>query len=273
MTKIAISSDNHIDVNRLDLDEVLARQAEYLNEQHVDVYLIAGDMFNSFAKTLNYAERLQTALGSETTVRFIAGNHDMGRDVTFDELESNLSPLYLHNQVLDVDDLRIIGNNGWYDYSFASGPEKDGVAQFKRGLYFDRVIEQPMTDPERADLSLQQLQAQLDQAVEEGKRALVIQHFAPHGLDLRYPDFDDRWLMVNGVMGSKRYAELYSQYSNLENVYYGHVHMTLPTREINGVKYDNVSVGYQRARIKEWTGETFIESWINKLHYKVLTND
>ena len=46
--KIAISSDNHLDVNRQDPDEIVSLQANYLNKQNVEYYLFAGDMFNDF---------------------------------------------------------------------------------------------------------------------------------------------------------------------------------------------------------------------------------
>ncbi|MCM0582488.1 metallophosphoesterase [Weissella diestrammenae] len=273
MMKIAVSSDNHFDVNRLDVSAMIDAQAAYLLQQRVDVYLIAGDLFNSFEKSLDYVTRLQTAVGTQVLVRFIAGNHDMGRDVSFDELETALSPYYFHHQTLDLGNWQIIGNNGWYDYSFASGPDRDQIVQFKRGLYYDRVIEQPMTDPERTQLSLKQLGVQLDAAQTAGKKVIIIQHFAPHGLDLSYPQHVARWLMINGVMGSNQYAQLYAQYPNVQQVYYGHTHQTLLTRHLGTIAYNNVSVGYQRARIPEWTAETFIESWKNKIRYKVLTND
>lgn len=38
--KIAISSDNHLDVNRQDPDEIVSLQANYLNEQNVEYYLL-----------------------------------------------------------------------------------------------------------------------------------------------------------------------------------------------------------------------------------------
>ena len=34
--KIAISSDNHLDVNRQDPDEIVSLQANYLNKQNVE---------------------------------------------------------------------------------------------------------------------------------------------------------------------------------------------------------------------------------------------
>lgn len=49
--KIVVSSDNHLDVNRISPAEALAFQAQYLNQIKADYYLFAGDMFN---KPSNY---------------------------------------------------------------------------------------------------------------------------------------------------------------------------------------------------------------------------
>lgn len=99
--KIAISSDNHLDVNRQDPDEIVSLQANYLNKQNVEYYLFAGDMFNDFQKTKNYLEKLNTLITGKAY--FIAGNHDMLKNITFEELESNnISDFYLHNTYIDI---------------------------------------------------------------------------------------------------------------------------------------------------------------------------
>ncbi|MDR3190991.1 MAG: metallophosphoesterase [Lactobacillaceae bacterium] len=273
MTRLAVSSDNHFDINKQALDAVIDAQAQFLVTQAIDVYLIVGDLFNSFAKSLAFVERLQTAVGPAMQIRFVAGNHDMGRDVSFDELESDINDAYLHNKRLALNDTwELIANNGWYDYSFAQGPQAAESETFKHGMYFDRVIKQPMSDRERTELSLQQFKAHLDAATAMGKQIITAQHFAPIKDDLFYPAHDTRWQMVNGVMGSKKYGELFAQYPNLQTNFYGHVHITVPPREINGVTYLNPSVGYNRRRLQEWTADTFIASWQNKLQIMVLTD-
>ena len=49
--KIVVSSDNHLDVNRISPAEALAFQAQYLNQIKADYYLCAGDMFNQLPLT------------------------------------------------------------------------------------------------------------------------------------------------------------------------------------------------------------------------------
>ncbi|MCT8394318.1 phosphatidylinositol kinase [Weissella soli] len=270
MTKIAFSSDNHFDINKQDLPAVIAAQTEFLLTNAIEQYYIGGDLFNDFLKSTAFVEQLQAQLGHHTTVYFIAGNHDMGRHVTFAELENNPNSHYIHNQIVPINDhWQVIANNGWYDYSFASGPRKEDVAVFKRGLYFDRVIQQPMSDLERTDLSLHQIETALAKAT---KKTIILQHFAPIGDDLAYPVNDPRWLMINGVMGSKRYGDLFKNYPVIKKVIYGHTHFTVPVRVKDAITYQNVSIGYNHHRLTEWTADTFIQSWINKLSIMVLTD-
>lgn len=49
--KIAISSDNHLDVNQVNVDQALAFQTKWLIDHHVDYYFYAGDLFNNFQET------------------------------------------------------------------------------------------------------------------------------------------------------------------------------------------------------------------------------
>lgn len=273
MVKIAVTSDNHFDINKQDYQEILAQQSQYINEINPDFYLITGDLFNDFKKSMTYVSDLQQNVGS-TNVLFIAGNHDMGRGTSFEELESPVNEHYLHNKYIDIPgtDWRIIGHNGWYDYLFAEGIDPEEVATFRRGFYYDRIIEQPMSDPERMDLGLQQMKVLLDDAKAANKQVIFMTHFAPIGDELIYPEGDRRWRMVNGVLGSPRTGELLESYDNVKHVFYGHIHVTVPPRERNGVTYYNTSVGYNRRRLQEWTADNYLDSWKNKVQQVVLTS-
>lgn len=75
-----MTSDNHLDINKVDIEQTLAAQAQYLKDNHVGIYLIAGDLFNKFSRSKEYVEKLQRRL-PRTKVFFIAGNHDMLNDI------------------------------------------------------------------------------------------------------------------------------------------------------------------------------------------------
>lgn len=274
MTKIIVSSDNHLDVNKQDVEKVLVQQATTLHKLRPDYYLIAGDLFNDFEKSLKYVHDLQAALATDTKVLFIAGNHDMGRNVSFSELETNLDPLYLHNQYIDIpnSDWRIIGHNGWYDYSFTPDIDPEAIARFRSGFYYDRVIDQPMSDLERMALGHYQMKRLLDDAVRHHKQVIFYTHFAPINDEIFYPNNNSRWAMVNGVLGSTKTGELLAQYDNVQHVFYGHIHVTVPPRKKHLITYYNPSVGYNRHKLQEWTADTFYQSWLNKIIQIVLTS-
>ena len=113
MVKIAVSSDNHFDINKVDLTPTIQAQAAFLTDQSVDDYLIAGDLFNDFTKSAAYVKQLSDQLPT-TKVYFIAGNHDMIRGVSYDQLEHGKWPGYLNDQFVDIPETnyRIIGLNG-----------------------------------------------------------------------------------------------------------------------------------------------------------------
>ena len=132
--KVAFSSDNHFDLNKIDVQRAMHVQALYLLNQNVTLYVIAGDLFNDFEQSLAFARDMQAALVDKIQIRFLAGNHDMGRGVTYDELESDLDPLYFHNKFIDLTpDVRLIGNNGWYNYDFVGQDyTTEQILQFKK---------------------------------------------------------------------------------------------------------------------------------------------
>lgn len=260
--KIAISSDNHLDVNRQDPDEIVSLQANYLNEQNVEYYLFAGDMFNDFQKTKNYLEKLNTLITGK--VYFIAGNHDMLKNITFTELENNnISDFYLHNAYIDIPntDWRIIGNNGWYDYSFSPTLTEDEIKRWKNTYWIDAGIKQPMSDNEREQLALQQSKQQFDLAKQAKKKVLFVTHFVPNSKALwskpatLKSDKEIRiFKMVNALLGSRHLGKLIQDYPEIKYVFYGHVHGWHEPFQIAGTSYLNQAVGVRKKKRKyhEW---------------------
>lgn len=179
--KIAISSDNHLDINQVGTNRALKFQAEWLRREQIDYYLFAGDLFNNYLKTTAYFRQLD-AMTPQTHIYYILGNHDMLNQVDDEQVEHATDPRYLHNRFVDIagTDWRIIGNNGWYDYSFSSyydHPEQ--VQAWKRVYWLDSSIDQPITDQERMERVLKQTRLRLDQAVQDHKQVMFLTHFVP----------------------------------------------------------------------------------------------
>lgn len=267
MVKIAMSSDNHFDINRVNSEEMLVQQAKYLVAKQVDYYLIAGDLFNDFRQSKNYVEQLAKVLKGKTKVRFIAGNHDMLRGISYNELESLKQPNYLHNRIEDVagTQWRLIGNNGWYDYSLSN--QNATVAEFahwKNAYWIDQTIVQPSGDIERMQTVLQQVEARLKQAQEDHKKVLFMTHFVPkREFIIDVPD-KRMWNMSNGMLGSVKMGELLENY-NVAHVLFGHLHIHPDPLRINQTTYYNQAVGYRNKHTNEWLESNFYDQWRRRL--------
>lgn len=271
IVRLAFSSDNHFDVNRVDAHAMMRAQATYLEQHGVQWYLIAGDLFNDFQRSQRFVTDLQAMLGSQIQVRWVAGNHDMVRGVSFDELEQGAFSGYLHNQYVDIPNTnwRIIGNNGWYDYQFAAQtPNKStkDFEQWKNAFWIDRAIEQPMTDLERTDLVLTQVRAQLALARAEHKRVVFMTHFVPRADYLKITTDNRFWNMANALMGTPRLGNLLETF-DVSHVLFGHLHVHPAPRTFGSTTYYDQAVGYGLKRINEWQAQTFMGEWYQETRF------
>lgn len=269
--RIAFSSDNHIDVNRVDPDQALKGQADYLAQHGIQYYFYGGDLFNDFTQTRHYLDQLQTLLAGQTRVYYIAGNHDLLQHAPYHLVETLADPAYLHNRFVDLPDTnwRVIGNNGWYDYSFskyAGQPQR--VARWKRVYWLDSVIGLPGDDREQMDRVLEQVRAQLMAAQQDHKRVILLTHFAPrHELLAPKPAAVDTprreyfYQMINAMMGSDRLGRLLEKSGNVYYVCYGHLHGIHPSLTRGSVTYLNQAVGVRNKRINEWQQSNFLAQW------------
>lgn len=265
MRKIAMTSDNHFDVNQLDANELLTQQAAYLLAQHYTDYLIAGDLFNDFTASVAYVEALARCLAPQCRVFFIAGNHDMVRGADFATLQSEVNAHYVHQKMIDFPGTNyvLIGNNGWYDYQFAQVPDKTAAdfAQWKRAYWIDGAIEQPLSDRQRMDLVLSDTAAKLAQAAAQHKQVLYMTHFVPQDAYISHVPRQPHWEMANALMGSPRLGALLSRY-HVAYALFGHTHFKYPPRQIAGTTYFCRPVGYGTKRHYEWKfGTDFISEW------------
>lgn len=275
MVRIAISSDNHLDVNQVDPAAALAMQAQYLQDHSVQYYFYAGDLFNDFTQTRQYMTDLQHRLADRVHVYYIAGNHDLLQYASYDQIEHLSAPGYLHRHYVDLPgtNWRMIGNNGWYDYSFSTYRDDSiAVRQWKRVYWLDSEIEQPGDDQERMNNVLSQVTAQLAAAKDAGKRVLFLTHFAPrHELlaprpaGVNTPRRERFYQMITAMMGSDRLGDLLESTGNVKYAFYGHLHGIHPPLEHNGVTYLNQAVGVRNKRINEWQQDDFTAQWKSSL--------
>ena len=269
--KIAISSDNHLDVNKVNISDALEFQAHWLNTNHLDYYLYAGDLFNDFSKTKAYFEQLQQ-LTTNTRIAYILGNHDMLNNLSFSEAEHSHFLSYIHNQFIDLpnSDWRIIGNNGWYDYSFSTYHDQLKKVQTWKNVYWlDSSIDQPISDQERMATVIAQVKYQLDLAKDNNKSVLFLTHFAPRQellaakpKEVNTPRRERFYQMVNAMMGSDRLGNLLEDSNIVRYVFYGHLPRNPPPLTRPGVTYLNQSVGVSNKRINEWQKDNLYDQWL-----------
>ncbi|MCX2456220.1 metallophosphoesterase [Lacticaseibacillus nasuensis] len=267
--KIAVSTDNHFDVSHIDPQEAVSRQAAYLRAQHVAVYVNGGDTFNDFTQTLRYFQELQRLVGPQTQVRFIAGNHDLVKGISYAEAQSALSPLYLHEQTLTLPgtDTVIIGNNGWYDYTLAPAALRAhktpaDFEQWKQAYWIDRNIDSPVGDQAREARVLATTEHALQGAA--GKRVIYVTHFVPtQQLMGAIPD-KARWQMVTALMGSARLGELLERYQ-VADVVFGHLHRRDLPLTLDHTTYHHQPMGYGLDRLMEWDSPDWFEQWTKTL--------
>lgn len=236
----------------------------------MDYYLYAGDLFNDFAKTKQYFKQLQKLLPHTKTL-YILGNHDLINNASFNEIEYHTSSLYLHNQFVDLANTnwRIIGNNGWYDYSFSvyrDQPQK--VSNWKKVYWLDSSVDQTMSDPQRMDSVLAQVDHQLSLAADANKQVIFLTHFAPrHQLlapkpaAVNSPRREYFYQMINAMMGSDRLGELLENSGIVKYAFYGHLHGLHPPLKRKNVIYLNQAVGVKNKRANEWQAKDFFSQW------------
>lgn len=263
MTRIGFISDLHLDVNKIADEEALKVLKTAILAKKLDVLVLAGDTYNDFRRT----EALVAQLNQEQAahVLFLAGNHDMARGSDEVSIEEK-HPHYLHKQWVDVanSDIRLIGHNGWYDYTWASEVSSAEAWSFHQGLYFDRVIPQNETDIERTDRALLEMRALFAQAMRDEKKIVFATHFVPINDDLR-KGTDKRFELIKAVMGSKRIGDMLQAQKNLLTVVFGHQHINPPVRYYANVPYANVAVGIKKRR-QEWLENDLLPTIEEKMY-------
>lgn len=275
MVRIAVSSDNHLDVNRVDQEVACQMQEHYLRAHNVRYYFYAGDLFNDLDQTRQYMAALQDHLADQTQVYYIVGNHDLLRHAPYELVEHLPDPGYLHRHYVDLPgtNWRVIGNNGWYDYSFSAYRNvPTEVQRWKRVYWLDSAADQPASDLIRMNTVLEQVAEQLSLAKQAGKRVMFLTHFAPrHELlaprptQIKTARQERFYQMINAMMGSNRLGELLEAAGNVEKVFYGHLHGNHPPLVRSGVTYLNQAVGVRNKRIDEWQQDNFATQWQSRL--------
>lgn len=227
--KLLFLSDLHIDVNSHILKRnLLSDFVEHLNAQDYDYLIMTGDLSGDAKTTINLLNEIE--FYTKKPIYYIPGNHDVWTEdnnpsASFDSyqlLANHHSSLI--DKPLEIGEHVIIGDLGWYDYSF--GPEyifdKDEFKRKKKKFWNDdKYVKWNMSDGEFMNFMLDKFKPQLENF--KNKKIIFLNHFVP------FKDFisvksDPKWNFCNAYMGSEKLGELINSYSNIECVVFGHTH-------------------------------------------------
>ena len=259
---IGMISDLHVDINK-DYP-VVDRLSELVRESGVEVLLIAGDISDSAELTLQTLNMLEQATGSR--IYFVPGNHDMwdkpgttpGELRTQEIYENYKKSKYCISEkaVLLNGDWVLIGNIGWYDYSFGNGFSKEmyQMMQYGERIWHDRLFSKWSRENEKTHRW--QLET-LRQAVQpyRDKHKILMTHMVSHEAFTVPADWSEtvNWSYFNAFLGTKDYRRFCTE-EQIDYALMGHVHYR-GERKDGATTYVCSCLNYSR----EWKSTDFLK--------------
>lgn len=230
MTKLAIMSDLHIDLNNFG-DFETATLISTLKQKDVDWLHMAGDISNHYYESsLPFFEKM----AEHFKITYNLGNHDM-----LDLTEKTIKALDF--QIHDLGDKVFLAFHGWYDYSFSPDKTEAENLRFKNSFWFDRRLKQSLSDPELTVKISQQLESIL---AEQIKPVIIAMHFVPHS---RFTMTHEIFKPFNAFLGSQVFHDIFTKYQ-VTDVVFGHAHRSYGSQTIDGIRYHSRPLGY----VREW---------------------
>ena len=227
--KIGILSDIHVDLENSDPQKILRGFVEAIEENKVEVMVIAGDVANDYQVTLRFLHQIEATTGVRCL--FVPGNHDIWNEKhpaktawdiyhALEKFPGNLArgPVELTDQWV------VIGDLGWYDYSFGSSDYT--ISEFDRMKIKDRLWQDKIkavwgkSTIEMHQYFYHKLEKQLD--AYKQKSIILVTHVLPI-LDFTVQPPNNMWDYLNAFLGSRQYGELALKYSVAYSIS-GHVH-------------------------------------------------
>lgn len=238
--KVGVISDLHIDTNKKAVPEgesfagILAHD---LNEQKVELLLLAGDVSSDYQLSQDFIAELVKATNCQ--VLFVPGNHDFwsrknGQEDTLGiyNFFKNKPESVLEKPFIINDEWAVVGSAGWYDYGYADvdqyTKEEFDQMKYRIGAWNDKYyVHWPLENQAVAQTMLDKMESDLE---EVGNRKIILMtHVVTHPqfvvpLPHRIYDF------FNAFLGSSSYEWLYHKYPIKYSVM-GHVHFRKTLRD------------------------------------------
>lgn len=264
--KIGIISDIHLDINKdFDVKGAISRAVK---KRGIETLLIPGDVSNNYQETLKAIDELIESTG--INIYFIPGNHDLWdidkkiNDTKIIEKELMSHHSCICNKVIKLTDTwALIGETGWYDYSF--GSSKFTEEDFKKMSMYGRTWQDSINldwhenNKEHNDKALNSIRENLLSV--KGMNTIVMTHMISHEA-FKVPETKPLWDYFNAYLGSDKYGRLYEE-MNVKYGIMGHVHYRHEHEE-NGVRYICACLNYHN----EWSTHD-VDREVNKAMWEI----
>ena len=224
--KVAMISDIHVDENK-DHD-VVGALVRALKAHKARLLVIAGDISGNAGTTLSTVEAVESESGVQ--VLFVPGNHDVWSE---DLLREPTQEIYarlcddshcLCDHPFTIGKTVIIGDMGWYDYSF--GSSRYSMAEFSQMQRNGRVWQDSLKNQWTRDnigtnaFFLRRLEKQME--LHKDKDLFMVTHMVPIR-EMTVPESRGDWGYFNAFLGSRDLGLLYKRYP-VRRALFGHVH-------------------------------------------------
>jgi len=221
--KVGFISDIHVS-KYSNIPEIIK---EIACEKELDLIIIAGDICDHYDDTRKIIKRIVG--GTQIDLRFVSGNHDLYRQGGRSSLEAYNAllnnPYNLTSHPIIGENFAIIGDTGWYDYSY--NPNNYSVEKLKEKTYghvkwLDKLYINwdDMDDAAISDFFINRLNEQIDNHI--GKEVTVVTHFVPFEEFVIYKE-DPNWDYFSSFTGSEKYGELFVS-KGVKTAVFGHTH-------------------------------------------------
>lgn len=252
--KLLVLSDLHIDYNDRRTDRPTAPAiAAYIREVAPDRVVIAGDIAGGAAHCLRCLEEIEQLSG--VPVSYVPGNHSIWTNSKetdswheyrlFRDHSTSLidRPVHLNDKWV------LLGDMGWYDYTFREehiSPEQ--VRDNRNKVWKDSIMARwGMEDTALTDLMLDKFAKMFE--AHRDKQIIFANHFIPYRDFVPVSTHNEIWNLIRPFMGSARLGDLLDRHEHVRYVIFGHMHYRYGLREHKGKNIAVAPLGYAQ---KEW---------------------
>ncbi|MFX1251452.1 MAG: metallophosphoesterase [Promethearchaeota archaeon] len=283
--KILTVSDIHVDINNPGSFNDGSHQVKFLDKFReilgqitgVDLVVCAGDISPSVTQLQRTLDLITKSIESTYYV-FVPGNHDIWEldqqlwegitkekyEIVLRESVNQTEFQYLPSQPLVIEDkLALVGNIGWYDYSFRNPKWDDRIKEDKTWYYGKRwggyawndvnFTDWGMHDFDVTDYLMNQLREDY-QKIKNIPYKMAVMHHIPFIEGVVYKD-SLPWDFFSAFMGAACFGELLQEW-NIGLVIHGHTHIP-STYRVGSSRVYCSPIGYRNEwrRPKDIVGE------------------